>query len=57
MVTAYGDPKRGLITIFLVQHAGFAGEGAKSLGAFQKAANAPLCARNSTCTEQFRTLN
>lgn len=33
------DSKRGLITIFMVQHAGFAGDGAKSHGAFQKAAN------------------
>jgi CubicO group peptidase (beta-lactamase class C family) len=32
------DPKRGLITIFLVQHAGFPGDGAKSRAAFQKAA-------------------
>lgn len=32
------DARRGLITVFLVQHAGFPGEGAKSLGAFRKAA-------------------
>jgi CubicO group peptidase (beta-lactamase class C family) len=32
------DPKRGLITLFLVQHAGFPGNGGKSYGAFQKAA-------------------
>jgi CubicO group peptidase (beta-lactamase class C family) len=32
------DPKRGLITVFLVQHAGFPGDGGKSRGAFQKAA-------------------
>ena len=32
------DPNRGLITIFLVQHAGFPGEGGKSQGAFRKAA-------------------
>jgi CubicO group peptidase (beta-lactamase class C family) len=32
------DPKRGLITIFLVQHAGFPGEGGKSQAAFRKAA-------------------
>ncbi len=32
------DPKRGLITIFLVQHAGFPGEGGKSHGAFKKTA-------------------
>jgi len=31
------DPKRGLITIWLVQHAGFPGEGAKSFDAFQRA--------------------
>ena len=34
------DPQRGLITIFLVQHAGFPGEGGKSHGAFVNAANA-----------------
>jgi CubicO group peptidase (beta-lactamase class C family) len=33
------DSKRGLITVFMVQHAGFAGDGAKSHAAFQKAAN------------------
>ena len=33
------DPQRGLITVFLVQHAGFPGEGNKSHGAFVKAAN------------------
>jgi CubicO group peptidase (beta-lactamase class C family) len=32
------DTKRGLITVFLVQHAGFPGDGAKSREAFQKAA-------------------
>jgi CubicO group peptidase (beta-lactamase class C family) len=32
------DAKRGLITVFLVQHAGFPGEGGKSQGAFRKAA-------------------
>ena len=32
------DPKRGLITVYLVQHAGFPGEGGKSQGAFQNAA-------------------
>jgi CubicO group peptidase (beta-lactamase class C family) len=32
------NTKRGLIMVFLVQHAGFAGDGGKSLGAFQKAA-------------------
>jgi CubicO group peptidase (beta-lactamase class C family) len=32
------DRKRGLITVFMVQHAGFPGDGSKSLGAFQKAA-------------------
>ncbi len=32
------DPRRGLVMIFLVQHAGFAGQGAKSQEAFQKAA-------------------
>ncbi len=33
------DPQRGLITVFLVQHAGFPGDGTKSHGAFVKAAN------------------
>ena len=33
------DPQRGLITVFLVQHAGFSGDGNKSHGAFVKAAN------------------
>jgi CubicO group peptidase (beta-lactamase class C family) len=32
------DTKRGLITVFLVQHAGFPGDGGKSQGAFRKAA-------------------
>ena len=32
------DRRRGLITVFLVQHAGFPGEGGKSQGAFQNAA-------------------
>ncbi len=32
------DPKRGLITVFLVQHAGFPGDGSKSHAAFRKAA-------------------
>ena len=32
------DAKRGLITVFLVQHAGFPGNGGQSLAAFQKAA-------------------
>jgi CubicO group peptidase (beta-lactamase class C family) len=32
------DTKRGLITVFLVQHAGFPGNGGKSQGAFKKAA-------------------
>ena len=33
------DPQRGLVTVFLVQHAGFPGDGNKSQGAFVKAAN------------------
>lgn len=33
------DTKRGLITVFLVQHAGFPGEGGKAQGAFRNAAN------------------
>jgi len=32
------DPKRGLITVFLVQHSGFPGDGAKSHGAWKQAA-------------------
>jgi CubicO group peptidase (beta-lactamase class C family) len=32
------DTKRGLITVFLVQHAGFPANGSQSLAAFQKAA-------------------
>lgn len=32
------DPKRGRITVFLVQHAGFPGKGGESGGAFAKAA-------------------
>jgi len=32
------DAKRGLITVFMVQHAGFPGDGGKSHGVFQRAA-------------------
>jgi CubicO group peptidase (beta-lactamase class C family) len=32
------DPKRGLVMVFLVQHAGFPGKGGESGGAFRKAA-------------------
>ena len=32
------DPERGLITVFMVQHAGFPGDGKESGGAFRKAA-------------------
>ena len=32
------DPARGLVFVWLVQHAGFPGEGAKAQGAFKKAA-------------------
>jgi CubicO group peptidase (beta-lactamase class C family) len=32
------DAKRGLIAVFMVQHAGFPGDGGKSQGAFRKAA-------------------
>jgi len=32
------DAKRGLITVWMVQHAGFPGEGSKSSGAFRKVA-------------------
>ena len=34
------DVKRGLITIFMVQHAGFPGDGKQSNGVFKKAAYA-----------------
>lgn len=34
------DPGRGLITVFMVQHAGFPGNGRESLVAFRKAAEA-----------------
>jgi hypothetical protein len=34
------DIKRGLILVWMVQHAGFPGEGAKSLEAFKQAAAA-----------------
>lgn len=34
------DTRRGLITVFLVQHAGFPDDGKESLGAFRKAAEA-----------------
>ena len=34
------DSQRGLITVFMVQHAGFPGDGGKSLGAFRQAAEA-----------------
>ncbi len=33
------DPKRGLVTVWLVQHAGFPGEGGKASGAFRKVAD------------------
>lgn len=36
------DTKRGLITVWMVQHAGFPGEGGKSQGAFRKAAEETL---------------
>lgn len=32
------DTKRGLVTVFMVQHSGFANDGGKSQGAFRKAA-------------------
>jgi CubicO group peptidase (beta-lactamase class C family) len=32
------DPQRGLITVWMVQHAGYPGEGGKAQGAFNKAA-------------------
>jgi len=34
------SPQRGLITIWMVQHAGFPGDGHKAQAAFQQAANA-----------------
>jgi CubicO group peptidase (beta-lactamase class C family) len=38
------DPKRNLITVYMVQHAGFPGEGGKSRGAFQKTAEEKFAA-------------
>jgi hypothetical protein len=32
------DTKRGLVTVFMVQHAGFPNDGSKALGVFRKAA-------------------
>jgi hypothetical protein len=32
------DPTRGFVTVWLVQHAGYPGEGGKAQGAFRKAA-------------------
>ena len=32
------DTKRGLVYVYMVQHAGFPGDGGKSQGAFRKAA-------------------
>jgi CubicO group peptidase (beta-lactamase class C family) len=34
------DTKRGLVYVFMVQHAGFPGDGGKSQGEFRKAAEA-----------------
>jgi CubicO group peptidase (beta-lactamase class C family) len=34
------DPGRGLVYVYLVQHAGFPGDGGKGLDAFRKAAEA-----------------
>ena len=34
------DTKRGLVTVWLVQHAGFPGNGGQSQGAFRKEAEA-----------------
>jgi CubicO group peptidase (beta-lactamase class C family) len=34
------DTQRGLVLVFMVQHAGFPGKGGQSQGAFQKAATA-----------------
>jgi hypothetical protein len=34
------DPQHGLVYIWMVQHAGFPGDGAKSRDAFMKAAKA-----------------
>lgn len=36
------DPKRGLVYLYLVQHAGFPGDGAKAKDAFRKAADERL---------------
>jgi CubicO group peptidase (beta-lactamase class C family) len=32
------DPQRGLVTVWMVQHAGFPADGGKSQGVFQEAA-------------------
>ncbi len=32
------DPKRGLVFVWMVQHAGFPGDGGQAQGAFRKAA-------------------
>jgi CubicO group peptidase (beta-lactamase class C family) len=34
------DMKRGLVRVYLVQHAGFRGDGAKGIGAFEKTVEA-----------------
>ena len=39
------DPNRGLITVFLVQHAGFPGNGKNAQGEFRKAAEARFAKR------------
>ncbi len=40
------DPQRGIITIWLVQHAGFVGDGAKAQGVFRQAAEAQFGAKS-----------
>ena len=39
------DPKRGLIYVFLVQHAGFPGDGGRSQGVFRKEAEERFAGR------------
>jgi CubicO group peptidase (beta-lactamase class C family) len=41
------DPRRGLITVFLVQHAGFPGDGGKSQAAFRRAAEEQFATRRN----------
>ena len=42
---AFVDTKRGLVYVFMVQHAGFPGNGGQSQGVFRKAAEAKYGAK------------